>query len=148
MEFDEFDEANTLEALEISDEWEQAEGDNHSRWREIEGSIKRLDSRRASPSRRASRSRREMHGAGFSPPSPVEPPKAARYAALLGLASFAPGVALLVWSFAAARTDLWSQGITLAIVGQGFLSIGVLLSIPFLWRRQDAANEPDRDDAY
>lgn len=134
-----FDPPEPLEGLDAFDDWDDAAGDHPEAWREIEHSIGRLDRRGAAGSRRRLAPVRNL-----PPPAATEAAteatRAARYAAMLGLATFLPGVALLVWSFASARTDLWSQGITLAIVGQGFLSIGVLLSLPRLWRRQQASD--------
>lgn len=65
----------------------------------------------------------------------------------LGLASFACGAMLLVWSVAARRDDLWPIGMPLALIGQAGLVLGLVLQLDGLWHsgRKTAAaiNELD-----
>lgn len=51
----------------------------------------------------------------------------------LGLATFACGVVLLGWSFAADRDDLWPLGLPLALIGQAGLIVGLVLQLDGLW---------------
>jgi hypothetical protein len=51
----------------------------------------------------------------------------------LGLATFACGAVLLVWSLVAARDDLWPVGMPLALIGQAGLILGLILQLDGLW---------------
>jgi len=77
-------------------------------------------------------------GRDDSPPSRVaEPPKSnlAAWSLLsLGLATFACGAVLLVWSIATGREDLWPLGLPLALVGQAALIVGLVLQLDGLWQ--------------
>jgi hypothetical protein len=78
-------------------------------------------------------------------PGSIQPPRshAAAWTILsLGLAVFACGAVLLVWSLVARRTDLWPIGMPLALLGQAALVLGVVLQLDGLWhssRRTAAA---------
>lgn len=67
---------------------------------------------------------------------PAEQPKGnlAAWAILsLGLATFACGAVLLVWSLVAGRDDLWPVGMPLALIGQAGLILGLILQLDGLW---------------
>jgi hypothetical protein len=67
---------------------------------------------------------------------PTEQPKGnlAAWAILsLGLATFACGAVLLVWSLVASRDDLWPVGMPLALIGQAGLILGLILQLDGLW---------------
>jgi hypothetical protein len=51
----------------------------------------------------------------------------------LGLAVFACGGVLLVWSLVAGREDLWPVGMPLALIGQAGLILGLILQLDGLW---------------
>jgi hypothetical protein len=51
----------------------------------------------------------------------------------LGLATFACGAVLLVWSLVAGRDDLWPVGMPLALIGQAGLILGLILQLDGLW---------------
>jgi hypothetical protein len=52
----------------------------------------------------------------------------------LGLAVFACGTALLVWSLIAGREDLWPIGLPLALVGQAGLIVGLVFQLEGVWQ--------------
>jgi len=67
---------------------------------------------------------------------PADQPKGhlAAWAILsLGLATFACGAVLLVWSLVAGRDDLWPVGMPLALIGQAGLILGLILQLDGLW---------------
>jgi hypothetical protein len=51
----------------------------------------------------------------------------------LGLAIFACGAVLLVWSLLGQREDLWPIGMPLALLGQAGLILGLVLQLDGLW---------------
>lgn len=51
----------------------------------------------------------------------------------IGLAVFACGAVLLVWSLAGQRDDLWPVGMPLALIGQAGLILGLILQLDGLW---------------
>lgn len=51
----------------------------------------------------------------------------------LGLAVFSCGAVLLVWSLVGQRSDLWSIGMPLTLVGQAGLILGLVLHLDGLW---------------
>ena len=52
----------------------------------------------------------------------------------LGLAVFACGTALLVWSLVAGREDLWPIGLPLALAGQAGLIVGLVFQLEGVWQ--------------
>ena len=52
----------------------------------------------------------------------------------VGLATFACGAVLLVWSVVGQREDLWPVGMPLALVGQAGLVLGLILQLDGLWQ--------------
>jgi hypothetical protein len=52
----------------------------------------------------------------------------------LGLATFACGAVLLVWSIVGQRQDLWPVGMPLALLGQAGLVLGLILQLDGLWQ--------------
>ena len=51
----------------------------------------------------------------------------------LGLAAFACGAVLLVWSLVGGRDDLWPIGLPLALIGQAGLIVGLVFQLDGLW---------------
>jgi len=51
----------------------------------------------------------------------------------LGLATFACGAVLLIWSLIARPDDLWPVGMPLALIGQAGLIFGLILQLDGLW---------------
>jgi hypothetical protein len=52
----------------------------------------------------------------------------------LGLAVFACGAVLLVWSLAGGREDLWPIGLPLALAGQAGLILGLVFQLEGVWQ--------------
>ena len=64
-----------------------------------------------------------------------------------GLAIFACGGVLMIWSIVAQREELWNTGIPMLLVGQMGLLVGLILQLDRLWHEnRDTATKVDRLD--
>lgn len=95
----------------------------------------RLDGSHAEPAgwRTTSKEDRFNHKPGSNSPGDSVISKVPWAVLSLGVATFACGGVLMIWSIVAGRQELWSTGIPLLLVGQIGLLVGLILQLDRLW---------------
>ena len=59
----------------------------------------------------------------------------------VGMMVFFFGAVLLIWGYAAGRSELWNLGMPFALGGQAVLLIGLLLNVESIWKSSQQASE-------
>ncbi len=139
---------STRDALEMADSLGEsgrtlsADDDPHQQWF-------RLDSSHPAPAgwRRTSTQSRLDRSSGSANPGLAVISKVPWAVLSIGLAAFAYGGVLMIWSIVAQREELWNMGLPMLLVGQMGLLVGLILQLDRLWHEnRDTAAKVDRLD--